>query len=55
MQWGTVRMLGTFLSAPAEVPPGVAAFVAEQLGIEEASGLKRYPEWLPTRRLLVQL
>lgn len=24
-------MLGTFLSAPADVPPGVAAFVAEQL------------------------
>jgi hypothetical protein len=24
-------MLGTFLSAPADVPPGVVAFVAEQL------------------------
>lgn len=31
VQWSTVRMLGTFLSAPADVPPGVAAFVAEQL------------------------
>ena len=25
VQWGTVRMLGTFLSTPADVPPGVAA------------------------------
>lgn len=49
VQWGTVRMLGTFLSAPADVPPGVATFVAEQLGIDDASCLKLYPERLPTQ------
>ena len=49
VQWGTVRMLGTFLSTPADVPPGVAAFVAEQLGIDDASSLKLYPERLPTQ------
>ncbi|WP_434091251.1 DUF4158 domain-containing protein [Streptomyces flaveus] len=31
LQLGTAQMPGTFLSAPAHVPPGVAAFVAEQL------------------------
>ncbi|WP_435802529.1 DUF4158 domain-containing protein [Streptomyces avermitilis] len=49
VQWGTVRMLDTFLSAPAEVPVGVAEFVAEQLGIEDPSCLKLYPERLPTQ------
>ncbi|MCX4596498.1 Tn3 family transposase [Streptomyces sp. NBC_01549] len=49
VQWGTVRMLGTFLKVPAEVPPGVAAFVAEQLGIDDPSCLKAYPERLPTQ------
>ncbi len=44
VQWGTVRMLGTFLSQPAKVPPGVAAFVADQLGIEDPSLLEGYPE-----------
>ncbi|WP_353961756.1 DUF4158 domain-containing protein [Streptomyces sp. NBC_01619] len=39
VQWGTVRMLGTFLSRPARVPPGVAAFVADQLGIADPSCL----------------
>ncbi|MFI9308786.1 DUF4158 domain-containing protein [Streptomyces triculaminicus] len=42
-------MLGTFLSAPAEVPVGAAEFVAEQLGIEDPSCLKLYPERLPTQ------
>lgn len=49
VQWGTVRMLGTFLSAPAEVPVGVAEFVAAQLGIEDPSCLKLYPVRLPTQ------
>lgn len=49
VQWGTVRMLGTFLTAPADVPTGVADFVAEQLGIEDPSCLKLYPERLPTQ------
>ncbi|GGV57568.1 transposase [Streptomyces spectabilis] len=49
VQWGTVRMLGTFLSAPADVPTGVAEFVAEQLEIDDPSCLKLYPERLPTQ------
>jgi uncharacterized protein DUF4158 len=49
VQWGTVRMLGTFLSQPAKVPPGVAAFVADQLGIADTSLLAGYPERLPTQ------
>ncbi|MCY0924393.1 MULTISPECIES: DUF4158 domain-containing protein [unclassified Streptomyces] len=44
VQWGTVRMLGTFLSQPAKVPPGVAAFVADQLGIDDPSCLEGYPD-----------
>ncbi|THA32296.1 DUF4158 domain-containing protein [Streptomyces sp. A1277] len=49
VQWGTVRMLGTFLSQPAKVPPGVAEFVADQLGIADPSCLSDYPERLPTQ------
>ncbi|MBV9026946.1 MAG: Tn3 family transposase [Streptomycetaceae bacterium] len=49
VQWGTVRMLGTFLSEPAAVPTGVADFVAEQLGVDDPSCLKQYPERLPTQ------
>ncbi len=49
VRWGTVRMLGTFPKVPAEVPPRVAAFVAEQLGIDEPSCLKSYPERLPAQ------
>jgi len=49
VQWGTVRMLGTFLPQPAKVPPGVVAFVADQLGIADASLLAGYPERLPTQ------
>ncbi len=49
VQWGTVRMIGTFLSEPAEVPAVVAAFVAEQLGIADPGCLKGYPDRLPTQ------
>ncbi|MFB6958374.1 DUF4158 domain-containing protein [Streptomyces sp. NPDC056309] len=36
VQWGTVRMLGTFLTEdPTAVPACVARFVAEQLGIDD--------------------
>ena len=42
MQLGTVRFLGTFLADPAEVPPGVVAYLARQLGITETGGLRRY-------------
>ncbi|GAA1994325.1 DUF4158 domain-containing protein [Catenulispora subtropica] len=44
VQWGTVRMLGTFLTKPAQVPPVVAEFVAEQLGGVDASSLAQYPD-----------
>lgn len=30
-------MLGTFLAALSEVPPGVAAFIAEQMEVEGVS------------------
>ncbi|MFE2037726.1 DUF4158 domain-containing protein [Streptomyces scopuliridis] len=49
VKWGTVRMLGTFLSQPAKVPPGVAAFVGDQLAIADPSLLAGYPERLPTQ------
>lgn len=42
VQLGTVRFLGTFLSNCAEVPPGVVAYLAWQLGIADTSGLERY-------------
>jgi hypothetical protein len=42
VQLGTVRFLGTLLSNPAEVPPGVVAYIARQLGIIETDGLRRY-------------
>jgi TnpA family transposase len=42
VQLGTVRFLGAFLPNPAEVPPGVVAYVARQLGITETEGLRRY-------------
>ena len=45
VQWGTVRMLGTFLGEdPAAVPAGVAAFVAEQLGVPDPVCLRGYAE-----------
>ena len=43
VQWGTVRMLGTFLGEdPTAVPRRVAAFVAEQLEIPDPSCLRTY-------------
>jgi hypothetical protein len=46
IQWGTVRMLGTFLteSDPVGVPQIVIDYVAEQLGIDDPSCVKLYPE-----------
>ncbi|MFF4986270.1 DUF4158 domain-containing protein [Streptosporangium saharense] len=49
VQWGTVRMLGTFLPEPSQAPSAVAAFVADQMEIDDPSFLAAYPERLPTR------
>jgi hypothetical protein len=44
VQWGTVRMLGTFLtdSGPVQVPEVVIRYVAEQLGIADWTAVKQY-------------
>src|SRR3954470_658344 len=42
VQLATVRFLSAFLANPAEVPPGVVAYIARQLGIAETDGLRRY-------------
>jgi len=42
VQLGTVRFLGTFLADLAEVPSGVVAHLGRQLGIADATGLRRY-------------
>ncbi|GAA2731470.1 Tn3-like element Tn3 family transposase [Actinocorallia aurantiaca] len=44
LQLVTVRWLGTFLEDPLEVPGVVLEFVAEQLGVEDPSQVKRYTE-----------
>lgn len=44
----TVRWLGTFLEDPLDVPGVVLEFVAEQLGVEDPSQVKRYTERRPT-------
>jgi hypothetical protein len=50
IQWGTVRMLGTFLTAdPVGVPEVVIRYMAEQLDIADWSCVKRYPERLQTQ------
>ncbi|SEG81635.1 protein of unknown function [Thermomonospora echinospora] len=37
VQWGTVRMLGTFLAdTPLKVPAEVVEFAAEQVGVDSA-------------------
>ena len=43
-QLGTVRFLGAFLDDPADVPAGVAADLARQLGIADHGCLARYRE-----------
>lgn len=48
VQWGTVRMLGTFLADPRDVPHVAVEYVAEQLGVADPSCIKNYPDRLPT-------
>nr|WP_316959416.1 DUF4158 domain-containing protein [Streptomyces sp. TRM68367] len=49
VQLTTVRFLGVFLDDPADVPAEVVDYLAEQLGIEDASELKAYGERENTR------
>lgn len=44
LQLGTVRFLGMFLADPVDVPPAVADYLAGQLGVADASAVKRYAE-----------
>ena len=49
VQWGTVRMLGTFLEDPLDVPRVVVDYAAGQLGIGDPSCIKGYAERVPTQ------
>lgn len=49
VQLGTVRMLGTFLSDPLDVPWPVVEYLAVQLDVADASVVERYAERLPTQ------
>jgi hypothetical protein len=53
VQLATVRLLGTFLSDPTDVPTGVVEFVAAQIGIEVAL-FKGYSARPKTRRASVE-
>ncbi len=44
VQLTSVRFLGRFMADPRQVPAGVAEYLAEQLGIADASCLKLYGE-----------
>lgn len=49
LELGTVRFLGTFLPDPLQVPWPVVEFLANQLGIEDASCVKQYTGRVPTQ------
>ena len=49
LQVVTVRHLGMFLPDPLEVPPELVGYLAEQLGIEDPTCVKRYTD--RTRRI----
>jgi len=49
VQLGTVRFLGTFLADPTDVPEGVVAHVAAQLGIADPGMFKAYAQRCSTQ------
>ena len=49
VQLGTLRLLGTFLADPLDVPTAAVDFVAEQVGVADPSCLKVYGEREKTR------
>ncbi|MGH9011390.1 MAG: Tn3 family transposase [Acidimicrobiia bacterium] len=49
VQLGTVRLLGTFLADPLDVPALVVDYVADQLGVADPSCGKRYTQRRTTR------
>jgi len=48
LQLGTVRFLGTFLDDPLDVPWAVVEYLAQQLGVPDASVVKDYAERIKT-------
>ena len=50
LQLSTVRFLGTFLPLPIDAPGGVVRYLAQQIGVEDASCLPRYLERDSTHR-----
>ncbi|MEV0105927.1 DUF4158 domain-containing protein [Nocardia sp. NPDC050799] len=44
LQVVAVRQFGMFLADPLHVPPALVDYLAEQLGIEDSSGVKQYIE-----------
>jgi uncharacterized protein DUF4158 len=49
LQLGTVRFLGTFLTDPTDVPPGVVMYMSRQLRIADPLCLSRYLDRRVTR------
>ncbi len=49
LQLGTVRFVGVFLADPLDVPAAVVDYLAGQLGIADASSVKRCAERQSTR------
>ncbi len=50
VQIGTLRFLGTFLADPVNIPVGVIAYVATQLGIANPQCIARYAERVQTQQ-----